>query len=480
VTAGGPRLLAALLLPVLLGLAWLRPVDHDESQYVAAAVLTARGLVAYRDFAWLQTPLQPWALAPVAWVAGDWTWPALRLVNAGLAWVAVVAVAAAARAGGASRSAAAWAAGLFAGCDVLLFAAGTARNDTLPAAALAVALWLAMGEATRRRAVTIGALLATAAAAKISYALSAAAYGGLALIGGRRAGWVALGASAPAALVVGSWLLAPDAFAFGVLHFPAAAPAEWFADQPNKLSAAGKAADLCKFLALGAALPALAVVVREQSVRRSAGGAARKAATLATTLLIAGLVAAVLPSPVWRQYLLPALPPLFVLLALRWTAVPPGRAERIAFAVFAVAGLAPSVAALAKDAGMPTAIREGRALRAAFGRAGVAGPVATLAPQLLSLAGRVPEPRFATGPFVFRTRAIVPAGAEARWRVVPAPRLPALFAADPPAAIVTGVEGWTAGDPALDRVLDRWAATHGYRAMAAGRSTLWVRAITAR
>ena len=60
-------------------------------------------------------------------------------------------------------------------------------------------------------------------------------------------------------------------------------------------------------------------------------------------------------------------------------------------------------------------------------------------------------------------------------------RLDATFAADPPAAIVTGAERWTSGDPALDEVLDRWAAGHRYRAVAAGRSVLWVRpAITAR
>jgi len=433
-------------------------------------VLTARGLIPYRDYAWLQTPLQPFALAPVAWAAGQWAWPALRLVNAGLGWVVVIATVAAARAGDASRRAA-WSAGaLFAASDVLLFAAGTARNDTLPAACLAVALWLAMRDRGygRGRAVAIGALLATAAAAKISYALPAAAYGGLALVDRRRPRWVALGAAGPAALVGAIWLIAPAGFAFGVFHFPAHAPAEWFAGRPDKLSAAGKALDLLKFLALGAALPALVAVLRGRPARVPA------------TLLVAGLVAAVLPSPVWRQYLLPALPPLFVLLALRWTTWPPGRAERIAFAVFAAAGLAPSVAAVAGGTGMPAAIREARVLRTALDREGVTGPVATLAPQLLTLAGRVPEPRFATGPFVFRTRAIVPAGMESRLQVVPAPDLPALFGTAPPAAIVTGAERWTAGDPAFDQVLDRWAAAHRYRAVAAGRSVLWVRAITSR
>jgi hypothetical protein len=109
--------------------ALLRSVDHDESQYVAAAVLTAHGFLPFRDFAYLQTPLQPFLFAPVAWLAGPWVWPALRLVNATLGAVLVGCVWRAAREAGASARAALIAAGLLALSDILLFSIATARND---------------------------------------------------------------------------------------------------------------------------------------------------------------------------------------------------------------------------------------------------------------------------------------------------------------------------------------------------------------
>ena len=74
---------------ILCALALVRPIDHDESQYVAAAVLTAHGLLPYRDYAYLQTPLQPFLFAPLAWMAGVAAWPALRLANALLGAVAL-------------------------------------------------------------------------------------------------------------------------------------------------------------------------------------------------------------------------------------------------------------------------------------------------------------------------------------------------------------------------------------------------------
>jgi len=434
-------------------------------------VLAGRGLLPFRDFAFLQTPLQPLLLAPVAAAAGSWAWPVLRLLNALLGAGAVVATVGAARAWGAGPRAALAAGALFAACDVLLFSVGTARNDALPALCLAGALWAMAGEQTRGRAALSGLLLGAAAAAKISYALPATAYGLVALAGrDRRPAWVAA-AAMPAVLLVGwtAWL-APEGFWFGAVHFPAAAPADWYAGRPWKLSAAAKAVDAAKFLALGPALPALVAVVRRRRGWPDPVG----------WMLVAGIAAALAPTPTWRQYLLPMLPPLFVLLARGWTAAAPSRRARAAFALFAAAGLAPSVAALVEGEAMPFALRQGRAVRAALDRAGVAGPVVTLSPQFLSLAGRLPDPRFAAGPFAFRTRGLVPAAAEVQLRIVTRTRLDAAFAAHPPAAVLTGGEAWTGGDPRLDAVLDRWARAHGYRAVAAGRFTLWVRpAITA-
>ena len=49
----------------MLTVAAFRPIDHDEGQYVGAVAMMRFGL-PYRDFAYLQTPLQPLLFAPLA------------------------------------------------------------------------------------------------------------------------------------------------------------------------------------------------------------------------------------------------------------------------------------------------------------------------------------------------------------------------------------------------------------------------------
>lgn len=436
---------------LLCFLALARPIDHDESQYVAATVLTAHGLLPYRDFAYLQTPLQPFLFAPLAWAAGTATWPALRIANALLGAVALFCTWRAARLVAPERIALA-AAALFATCDIFLFSIGTARNDALPAACLAGAQWLAVGAERalggRGQAIAIGALLAAATAAKANYAIPALAYGLWALFHRRhRVGWVGLGTLPVVLFVLATAAVAPLGFLFGIATFPTAAPSDFYADQPWKLSGWATIVDLLKFLALG---PALLALMLSPGRRRPA---------MLFWLIVSGLVAALLPTPTWRQYLLPLLPPLFVMLAWRWAQRPPGAPMRMSFAVFAAAGLAPTVAALASGRpAMAAAWTQGRAIRAAMDAANVAGPVATLSPQFLPATGRLPDPRFAPGPFWFRNHALsAPAG------------LPLLARRDLPVAplprtILIGGEGrWTSGDDRLDRALEAEAARRGYR-----------------
>ena len=366
-TAHWAAFAALTLLLVLLALA--RPLDHDESQYVAAAALTARGWPPY-VYGYLQTPLQPLLFGPLAALFGSSTWPGLRIVNALLGAAAIGFVYRAAREAGAGTRAAIAGAGLFACTDILLFSIGTARNDALPAALMAAALPLIVRAANDRAtwwtAALAGLLLAAAGAAKISYALPAAAYGLYALFDRRhRPFWLAAGAVPMLALVGVLFALQPLGFLFGVFRFPSLAPAEYYAalGRPWKLSWPAKAVDTLKFLALGPALPALVAAVRDRRhdpVRR-----------VLDLLVIAGLVAALLPFPTWRQYLLPAMVPLFVRLAVAWSAQPPGRAMRIAAIVFACAGLAPSVEALllaTRGVPMVEAMRQGVAIRTAMDR----------------------------------------------------------------------------------------------------------------
>lgn len=448
---------ALAVLYVLLAL--LRPVDHDESQYVAATVLTAHGLLPYRDFAYLQTPLQPFLFAPIAWIAGPWTWPALRIANALLGVAAVGFVHAAMRASGVRAPVALGAAALFATCDILLFGIGTARNDALPVAMLAAAIW---GHVRGGRPALVGVLLAGAAAAKISYALPAATYGLYALTDrAQRPALVALGAAPVLAFVGWTFALSPEGFLFGTLHFPALAPAEFYAARPWKMSWAAKAVDSVKFLALGAALPALVVVARDAWRRRRLG--------LLDWLIVAGLVAALLPFPTWRQYLLPVLPPLFVRLAIGW---PGGRRVAMLFGVFACIGILPTIVAIAEPGrlSLAQALRDGAAIGRLLDAQRLSGPVATLSPEILPMAGRLPDPRFAAGPFYFRSHALLDPAAERRLHLVSRDR--ADFA--PGTVILTGGESAaTAGDPALDAAMVR-----GRRIGGAGRFSLYATAVS--
>ncbi len=466
---------AALSLGLML-LALVRPIDHDESQYVAATVLALHGL-PYRDFAYLQTPLQPILLAPVAMIAGTWLYPVLRFVNALLGAAALIASFAAAREAGASPRAAALATAMMACTDIFLFTSAVARNDALPGAALATALWLAVraahGRGSRLGALLAGMLLALAAAVKISFAIPALGYGLYALVDRRhRPAMLALGAAPVVIVTAALFIAAPEGFLFGVLRFPALAPIEWYRAQhlPAKLSLLGKGLDTIKFLALGPALLALVLTARA----RQKGSAAR----LLDLFLVSGIVAALLPVPTWRQYLLPILPALFVRLALLWHAHPPGRALRIAAVVFAVGGLAPSIEAMggAIAGGPPllAVIDAGKALRARFIAAGGTGPVATLAPQILPGARLEIDPRFAAGPFYFRSQGLLDARAEARLHLV---SRATLAQARPPRAIVTGGEGaWSAGEARDEAPLIGYARAHGWRRLpvAGTRLTLWL------
>ena len=454
--------------------ALVRSIDHDESQYVAATVLTAHGYLPFRDFAYLQTPLQPFLFAPVVWLSGPLAWPVLRLTNAALGTAMVGCVWRAAREAGAGPRAALLAAGMLAATDILLFCVATARNDALPAGLLAAALIpivrAQQGRGSAASAALIGLLLAAATAAKISYAVPAAAYGAYALFDRRHRPLALLTGALPMLGFLGwTFALAPDAFWFGTVRFPALAPAEFYVGHPWKMSLAAKAVDALKFLALGPPLLALVVV-----------GMRRRRHHVMETLLLAGFVAALLPFPTWRQYLLPAIPPLFVLLALAWETGLPGRALRIGIVVTACAGLATTVASAIGSAGDPwmaIALREGAAIRAGLDRAGVSGPVATLSPEFLPRTKRLPDPRFAAGPFYFRSSHLLGPEAEARFHLVSGARTGDLER-DPPQALLVGGEApWTAGDSDVDAVLESWAVGHSYRAVpiASRRFRLYVK-----
>ncbi|WP_189338413.1 hypothetical protein [Sphingobium sp. SCG-1] len=204
-------------------------IDHDEGQYVAAVALMRDGL-PYRNFAYLQTPLQPLLFAPLAWICEGWLFPALRALNALLS--------AGASQINASRRAATFAAFCLASSHMLLFAATAARNDALPLFLHVAGLWLFLSSLREGagesgiKAVMAGLALGAAASAKISYGLPAVAIGIFALTH-----WRTLRPSNVAMLALGGvlggtptfwlWALAPEAARFGIFDYSLKAPFEW-------------------------------------------------------------------------------------------------------------------------------------------------------------------------------------------------------------------------------------------------------------
>ena len=147
------------------------PVSHDEDQYVAAAALVARGLRPYLDFAYLQTPLQPWLFGPlVAHAPAGFAFPALRSVNALCGLITLIAIYGAQYRLGVARAPALIATVFCAATMAFTFGATVARNDALPTMLLALALWVAVARGARARAHAVaGLLLGLAVSTKISF-----------------------------------------------------------------------------------------------------------------------------------------------------------------------------------------------------------------------------------------------------------------------------------------------------------------------
>jgi hypothetical protein len=165
--------------------------------------------------------------------------------------------------------------------------------------------------------------------------------------------------------------------------------------------------------------------------------------TIFGALLGAGLVGAFLPNPTHPQYWVPALPPLFLCLGLVFDrmgrmALPIGAL----FAASACAGLANSgeeVIEAFRD-GDYSALRvdqDAAAMRVLMDRHGVTGAVAGLNPELFADAGRSVDPRFVTGPFLFRTIGLMSVEQARRWKVLSRDNLHLLKAAPPAAIVVT-------------------------------------------
>lgn len=464
-TLPAPRWPWAVAAALLIALALLTPINHDEDQYLAAANLVAQGLRPFGDFMYLQTPVQPWLLAPVAALAEGFSFVALRLVSALAGFGTLVLVYAAQRRAGVAPRPALMTTLLCGSCVPFLFGMSLARNDALPALLLALALWAA----ARGRSLDYGVAglaLGIAASIKISYGLPLA-FGGFWLL------WQAVRTRDAVPMlawgvggVIGlvptalTWAAHPAAFQYGVFTYAAEAAKIWYDlnGVGDKLSFGARLRDTAIVLVMGPTLAALAVVAAARAPRTP-----YRAFVL--TLLVAGFIAAILPMPTYRQYFVPVLPPLFVALGL---AMPVGRWPlriMVAFGVAAVAVYAGLGVADAVKHG-PAAWRVTAQAHWIGARAGP-GPIISFSPTYAVDSGVPLDPRFATGTHVWRSGDLRSDAELSAFKVTSRRTLARELAARPPGAILTGFEGRSGVNRRIipDTVMDDWARANGYRAV---------------
>ena len=469
---------ALLLLPLLMALT--APVNHDEDQYVGAAALIGHAVI-YRDFMSLQTPLHAYVFAPLM-AAGTWAFPAMRAATALLASITLLLAYRAQRWLGAGWRRAMGATLLLLCCTAFQVGASVVRNDILPALLLTIAI-IAAVRALRRAggvaALPAGLAIGLAISAKASYAPFAPALClGLLLLPqparprfGQR---LAIGCIAGTGVLIGllpaflCWYRAPDAFWWGVVIFARTAPQAYYAasGQAGWLTPEGK---LLRLLLVALEGPALAVMLLRLAGRpRASGEAGASAIRLLDIFTVAGLVAAFIPTPSWRQYLLPALPSLFITFGL----IPGGgrardriRAGLLLFALVGLARPARDVALAVVDGSPPLhAARSARMTEAELAAAGIEGPVATVSIHAVLGARQGFDIRFATGPFITRESGLLNPARATAFHVAPADMVAMSFDRSPPSAILTGDEHPSEMFPLRqDQPLRDYAVAHAYR-----------------
>ena len=497
---------ACVLLPLL---ALISPINHDETQYIAAAQLTSDGFVPFRDFLYLQTPYQIYFFAPVFELFERYGFLASRVVTALSGGGALVLAYAALRRLRVDAGRAAICSILLALCHTFVFSVTVVRNDALPALLLSGAMLVAAIQLaeTRRSAGRIwvwaiaGALLGMAAGAKISYLAPALCLAGFPVgaalvraIPWRTAILWSTAATIGLALALAPLLwfreAAPLAFDYGNFGYHAEAPLAWYAANglEDRLTLLAKVRDVFLTLIRGPALFALVVYVwlRLASVR--AREAQRPILLLIDVLVFAGLVATIAPTPTWRQYAMPLLPPLFVGFGLVWQehCEKGGKVAsfaKYAFILAAVVGVGQPVFQIWKgtmsDDANPLIIQsEGAFLAREAANAGLDGPAASLSPEVVLASGLPLDPTFATGPFAYRTGDMIAEPDRNALRITTHSTVAEYLAQTRPDAIVTGYENFDHVDAlGLEVPIEEFARNAGYRRLESphGAAVIWLR-----
>ena len=495
-----------VLLPLL---ALVSPINHDETQYIAAAQLASDGFVPFRDFLYLQTPYQIYFFAPLFELFEEYGFLASRVVTGLLGGGALVLAYAASRVLCVDAGRAAICCILLALCHTFVFSVTVVRNDALPALLLSGAILVAAGQLARTREsagrlwawALAGALLGMAAGIKISYLAPALCLAGfpvwaalLRAVPWRKAILWSTAATIGLTLALGPLLwfreAAPLAFDYGNFGYHAEAPLAWYAANglEDRLTLFAKARDVLLTLIRGPALFALVVYVwlRLASVRRR--DAQRPILLMIDVLVFAGLVATIAPTPTWRQYAMPLLPPLFVGLGLVWQDYCEkggsiSKAIKYAFTLAAIAGLGQPVFQLWKgtmtDDANPLVIQaEGAFLAREAAKAGLDGPAASLSPEVVLASGLPLDPTFATGPFAYRTGDMIAETDRKALRITTHSTVAEYLAQTRPDVIVTGYENFDHVDAlGLEVPIEEFAKGSGYRRLESphGDAVIWLR-----
>ena len=459
----------------------IRAVNHDEGQYVAAIAMMRDGW-PYLDFAYLQTPLQPLLLSPLALVPAGWLLVAARCANGIFALATLALLYSAVRSRVDQRNALI-AVAAFTCTEAFLLASSLARNDALPMMLLAgamLALLRAIDGNEPRALAIAGLLFGLAASTKLNAAVPAAGAGLFVLLRARRFGLTgvnafALGALAGILPIAIFALAAPEHFHFGVFTYSLQAPQQWWkvVGHASDLNPLNRIVNLVQ-LAFEGPIP-FAIAAAALDRRRTDDR------LLLDLMIVGGLIGAYMPEPPFTQYLVPLLPPLYARFALaldgpreRWRRPILGLTALGSVGGLVYTGVHTVRTVKRGGSDLVFAVQQGREVaRLAGGR-----PIVTLSPEAFAGADTNVERGFVTGPFLFRTYGDLSGmaqrlGFSANWQ-----RIDEALSAQPPGVIVTGREtkAWPPLFPnGMDAPLAGWATAHGYAAVPlAGGSTAFV------
>ncbi len=479
------------LFAALLAVALYSPINHDENQYVAG-VYYGWTLNPYRDFLFLQPPGFPLIMGWLKAVSAGHLLITLRIANAVVGLGILLLAYAGLRQLMVSRGVS-----IFSCCMILvtqpfLFSAGVVRNDLLAAWFFAAAIFLLVHILSRSRERTL--LAAAAGLSLVIAGLVKQSYFVAILPPVIALGWIAFARpqaafgprSFTAGLLGAAVGLVPLAyyaimdwpgFYEGVLGYHLHGVRQWYS-----LMGHGDLTTMTSNLrrtllwALDGPTFAAMVIVAVGFIRFRRDIRIGRNIRLVLFAAVAGaLVAAILPTPSWPQYLVPVLVPLSLLLGVVLESLRNEvsvRSRRVAATLLGVgviaglvfltvtltpvltASLVPTALAVDRDASRIAAIVRGQ---------GLTGPVATLSELYVVDSGLPLYREFAPGPTFYRTADRLSDQRLHQLKTVAPRTLKGLFERHPPAAIIVGYERLFMGRKInLERGLEAYAVAHRY------------------